>query len=154
MKAECLLAVVAWLPAVAGPGRLLSSGYSACQFFCPNSSHSSPRPHRIRKLCPDRCRQDSNVCSAPRGRPNKGKRLCMHGTDCQPLIAPCGDGKSCVNGQVSMTDNKPVLYDMPVSNNGARCRVIIYKKGIEDKVSIKSPMDLGGLRYPNSAVCA
>jgi hypothetical protein len=52
-----------------------------------------------------------------------------------------------------MTDNKPVLYDMPVSNNGARCRVIIYKKGIEDKVSIKSPMDLGGLRYRNSAVC-
>lgn len=47
---------------------------------------------------------------------------------------------------VSMSDNKPVLYDMPVSNNGARCRIIIYKKGIEDKVSIKSPMDLGGLR--------
>jgi hypothetical protein len=22
----------------------------------------------------------------------------------------------------------PVLYDMPVSNNGARCRIIIYKK--------------------------
>ena len=22
----------------------------------------------------------------------------------------------------------PTLYDMPVSNNGARCRIIIYKK--------------------------
>ena len=41
---------------------------------------------------------------------------------------------------------KPVLYDLPVSNNGARCRIVIYKKGIEDKVEIKSPMDLGGLR--------
>ena len=55
--------------------------------------------------------------------------------------------------KAAQQDNKPVLYDMPVSNNGARCRVIIYKKGIEDKVSIKSPMDLGGLRYRNSAVC-
>lgn len=47
----------------------------------------------------------------------------------------------------TMSEN-PVLYDMPVSNNGARCRVIIYKKGIEDQVSIKSPMDVGGLRSP------
>ena len=46
---------------------------------------------------------------------------------------------------------KPVLYDMPVSNNGARCRLIIYKKGIEDRVAITSPMDIGGLR---SEVCA
>ena len=43
---------------------------------------------------------------------------------------------------------KPVLYDMPVSNNGARCRIIIYKKGIEDKIDVKSPMDIGGLRSP------
>jgi glutathione S-transferase len=43
---------------------------------------------------------------------------------------------------------KPVLYDLPVSNNGARCRIIIYKKGIEDQVGIKSPMDLGGLKSP------
>jgi hypothetical protein len=24
------------------------------------------------------------------------------------------------------------LYDVPVSNNGARCRLILYKKGIDD----------------------
>jgi len=35
-----------------------------------------------------------------------------------------------------------------VSNNGARCRIIIYKKGIEDQVSIVSPMDIGGLKSP------
>jgi len=35
-----------------------------------------------------------------------------------------------------------------VSNNGARCRVIIYKKLIEDQVTIASPMDIGGLKSP------
>jgi hypothetical protein len=27
------------------------------------------------------------------------------------------------------------LYDFPVSNNGGRCRVVIYDKGLQDKVS-------------------
>lgn len=47
--------------------------------------------------------------------------------------------------QVSASD-KPVLYDMPVSNNGARNRLIIYWKGLEDIIDIRSPMDLGGLK--------
>jgi len=39
------------------------------------------------------------------------------------------------------------LYDVPVSNNGARCRMILYYKGIgPDEVAIVSPMDLGGLK--------
>lgn len=55
------------------------------------------------------------------------------------------------------------IYDMPVSNNGARCRIILYKKGLLDpnnknnndndndndpisRVTILSPMDIGGLR--------
>ena len=38
------------------------------------------------------------------------------------------------------------LYDMPVSNNGARCRMIIYYKAVEDKVDIVSPGSLGGLK--------
>lgn len=44
----------------------------------------------------------------------------------------------------------PVLYDMPVSNNGARCRIIIYKKGLslETDIAIKPPSDLGGLKSP------
>ena len=35
---------------------------------------------------------------------------------------------------------------MPVSNNGARCRIILYKKGLEDKVEVVSPTEIGGLR--------
>lgn len=37
------------------------------------------------------------------------------------------------------------LYDMPVSNNGARCRYILYKKGV-DAVDVVSPAELGGLK--------
>ena len=45
--------------------------------------------------------------------------------------------------------SKSTLYDLPVSNNGARCRIILYKKGIPDEeVKIASPMDLGGLKTP------
>lgn len=39
------------------------------------------------------------------------------------------------------------LYDMPISNNGARCRIIIYKKKLENsEVAILSPLELGGLK--------
>ena len=42
---------------------------------------------------------------------------------------------------------KSKLYDLPVSNNGARCRIILYKKDIpEEEVKIVSPMDVGGLK--------
>jgi glutathione S-transferase len=42
-----------------------------------------------------------------------------------------------------------ILYDMPVSNNGARCRIILYKKMISrDQVEIISPVTLGGLKSP------
>jgi diadenosine tetraphosphate (Ap4A) HIT family hydrolase/glutathione S-transferase len=45
------------------------------------------------------------------------------------------------------SSSKHVLYDVPVSNNGARCRIILYKKNIpESEVAIVSPMDLGGLK--------
>eukprot|EP01083_Nonionella_stella_P218918 784587_1 len=45
---------------------------------------------------------------------------------------------------------KSVLYDVPVSNNGARCRLILYKKKIpKTEVDIVSPMTLeGGLKGP------
>jgi len=44
----------------------------------------------------------------------------------------------------------PTLYDMPVSNAGARCRIIIYKKGLTlgTDIVIKPPSDLGGLKSP------
>ena len=40
-----------------------------------------------------------------------------------------------------------ILFDVPVSNNGARIRIILYKKGItNDQVTILSPAHLGGLK--------
>ncbi|CAL8470316.1 g9858 [Coccomyxa elongata] len=42
--------------------------------------------------------------------------------------------------------DKPTLFDVPISNNGARCRFIIYKKNIERQIAIESPMTLGGLK--------
>ncbi|CAM9285717.1 unnamed protein product [Discosporangium mesarthrocarpum] len=41
---------------------------------------------------------------------------------------------------------RPKIFDMPVSNNGARCRFIIYEKGLENDIDIVSPMDIGGLK--------
>ena len=40
---------------------------------------------------------------------------------------------------------KPTLYDMPVSNNGARVRMLLYYKGVEDRVDVVPPTELGGL---------
>ena len=41
---------------------------------------------------------------------------------------------------------KDILFDMPVSNHGARVRMIIQSKGIQQYVDIKQPSDLGGLK--------
>jgi len=59
--------------------------------------------------------------------------------------------KSCSASAVCTTmSSPPTLFDMPVSNNGARCRLIIYKKGLSttEDIQIKSPADLGGLKSP------
>eukprot|EP00934_Nitzschia_sp_Nitz4_P005287 Nitzschia sp. Nitz4//scaffold196_size54656//7836//9168//NITZ4_006631-RA/size54656-augustus-gene-0.38-mRNA-1//-1//CDS//3329540402//5277//frame0 len=43
--------------------------------------------------------------------------------------------------------SKRILYDIPVSNNGARCRIIAYKKGIPPmELTIASPKELGGFK--------
>ena len=34
------------------------------------------------------------------------------------------------------TTTKPTLFDVPVSNNGARIRWLLYKKGLEDDFDI------------------
>ena len=44
--------------------------------------------------------------------------------------------------------NKMKLYDIPVSNNGARVRMVVYYKGIESHLDIISPTELGGLKAP------
>jgi len=52
-------------------------------------------------------------------------------------------------GDVAPPTPKHTLYDMPVSNNGARCRLILYKKNIpSSEVSIVPPSALGGLKSP------
>lgn len=44
-------------------------------------------------------------------------------------------------------DAKHALFDMPVSNNGARCRIILYKKEIPpQEVMVTPPSALGGLK--------
>ena len=52
---------------------------------------------------------------------------------------------STIHSFSAMTTTTKTLYDIPVSNNGARCRIILYKKEIPD-VSIVSPMEIGGLK--------
>lgn len=41
---------------------------------------------------------------------------------------------------------KPTLFDVPVSNNGARVRYVLYKKGLEATVDIVAPATIGGLK--------
>ena len=41
---------------------------------------------------------------------------------------------------------KDVLYDLPVSNHGARCRMIVYAKNLGSRIDIRSPEKLGGLK--------
>eukprot|EP00877_Chromochloris_zofingiensis_P012563 jgi/Chrzof1/7560/Cz02g28130.t1 len=40
---------------------------------------------------------------------------------------------------------KPTLFDVPVSNHGARVRHVIYFKGLQDTFDIVSPGSVGGL---------
>ena len=44
------------------------------------------------------------------------------------------------------TPQMTTLYDLPVSNHGARVRFLLYKCGLESEVDIISPMKIGGLR--------
>jgi glutathione S-transferase len=58
------------------------------------------------------------------------------------FLSPSVLGLSTKN---SMATGRGVLYDMPVSNNGARCRIILYKKDVND-IIISQPSELGGLQ--------
>ena len=41
---------------------------------------------------------------------------------------------------------RPTLFDVPISNNGARVRFLLYKKGLEKEVDVIPPQDIGGLK--------
>ena len=45
---------------------------------------------------------------------------------------------------------KNILYDVPVSNNGARNRLIIYWKDLEDQFAITNPSAPGAASSPRS----
>jgi diadenosine tetraphosphate (Ap4A) HIT family hydrolase/glutathione S-transferase len=48
---------------------------------------------------------------------------------------------------INNTPRKGILFDTPVSNHGARCRLILYKKGItSDDVLIQPPSVIGGVQ--------
>lgn len=50
-------------------------------------------------------------------------------------------------GQSMGTDKRVVtLFGSPVSNYTARCRYLVYRKDIEEKVNIRSPADMGGIK--------
>jgi glutathione S-transferase len=49
------------------------------------------------------------------------------------------------NDESETLRKRMILYDVPVSNNGARIRSLIYKKKLQDFIEIRSPMEIGGL---------
>lgn len=51
-----------------------------------------------------------------------------------------------VSAAASSHDDTPVLYDVPVSNNGARIRLVIYWKQLESAFAITNPSVLGGIK--------
>lgn len=48
--------------------------------------------------------------------------------------------------QAAFKPQKPTLVDIPASNNGGRCRFVIYKKGLREKVDVVSPKVYGGMK--------
>jgi hypothetical protein len=50
---------------------------------------------------------------------------------------------------VKASAERPTVYDVPVSNNGARVRFVLYKKGLESMYDLKPPTAIGGLQVSN-----
>ena len=57
-----------------------------------------------------------------------------------------GPPRTTAPGPVVHQPARPTLVDVPVSNNGARVRFVIYKKGLKPSFDIVSPQTLGGLK--------
>ena len=62
-----------------------------------------------------------------------------------PFTARPQPRRAVGNANRNPTVRMSTLYDMPVSNHGARVRLLLYKKGLESEVAIAKPVDLGGL---------
>ena len=59
-----------------------------------------------------------------------------------------------VRRAAACTKATSTLYDMPVSNHGARCRFVIYKKGLEKDYNIVGPSTIGGLKVSGPPTAA
>ena len=81
----------------------------------------------------------STVASLPFIRPTNSFRRASRGTS--RASAPRRASLQTVAA------DKNVLYDVPVSNNGARCRLIILLEAqLEDEFAITNPSEVGGLK--------
>lgn len=49
-------------------------------------------------------------------------------------------------GAMPAKPTKPTLFDVKISNNGARVRLVAYWKDLENSIDFKAPADVGGLR--------
>eukprot|EP00741_Cyanophora_paradoxa_P004138 tig00000769_g4019.t1 len=64
------------------------------------------------------------------------------GFEAQPAVAASSAAKFTIE-----MSGKATLFSVPVSNFAARCRHLVYAKGLEGaEVEIKSPQDVGGLK--------
>lgn len=83
------------------------------------------------------CRVTSNSGCAAAAR---GKRAAtVRATAAAPAASSAGAATA------AMKVAKPTLFDVPVSNHGARVRHVLYHKGLEADFEIASPASVGGL---------
>ena len=75
-------------------------------------------------------------------------RLRNHVHDRGGLSTPNRSKKGMVQDNWEAVGKRDVLYDIPVSNHGARCRLIAYAKKLGSRIEIASPQKLGGLKSP------
>ncbi|CAM9326330.1 unnamed protein product [Heterosigma akashiwo] len=76
--------------------------------------------------------------------------LAIYGVLSFSISASGGPGKALQSTSLRMADDDfpdAIMYEMPVSNAGARCRYIIYEKGLDDgTIQIEAPSAIGGLK--------
>jgi diadenosine tetraphosphate (Ap4A) HIT family hydrolase/glutathione S-transferase len=63
-----------------------------------------------------------------------------------PSIRPSLAASENYSTEDSLQPRKGTLYEIPVSNNGARCRLILYKKNLAHEIAVQPPSVLGGLQ--------
>jgi len=68
----------------------------------------------------------------------------VHHRSC--VVAAASPSVTTQQSPQAFKPEKPTLFDVPISNNGARIRLLLYKKGLEDVFDIQSPATIGGLK--------